>query len=66
MKSDKLYKVRVDVVVGGNQYFALTVPEAVAKKFEGVSFTCYSLSSSIIFESGAKPSTLGSEVFKNG
>ena len=55
MKSDKLYKVRVDVVVGGNQYFALTVPEAIARKFEGVSFFCYSLSSSIVFESGAKP-----------
>ena len=52
---NRSYKVRVDVDKGGDlQYFAITVPQAIAKKFEGVSLYCYSLSSSIVFESGAK------------
>lgn len=35
--------------------FGLTVPKNIADKFLGVSFSCYSLGNSIIFESGAKP-----------
>ena len=52
--SNRQYKIRADVTVGEVKYFALTVPSAIAAKFENVSFSVYSLSSSIVFESGAK------------
>ncbi len=50
-----MHKIREGIVSSSEvKCFVLTVPFKIAERFEGVSFSCYSMSSSIVFESGAK------------